>query len=86
MSLSLHTVLVELVELADDTGEPVGEATLAAALAVPSPELAGPLDSLAAFDLVAETGEGYRPTVTARELLAADIELDDALVLDTVEG
>jgi len=82
MTLSLHTVLVELVELAE-ADQPVSEATLAESLAVPETEIADALDSLREFELVAETAEGHRPTVTAHELLEAGIALDDTLVMDT---
>jgi predicted transcriptional regulator len=85
MSLSMHTVLVELVDMAGEEDEPVGQPTLAASLSVPEAALTDPLDSLREFELVAASARGYRPTVTAHELLAAGIELDDALVMDTVE-
>lgn len=86
MSVSMHAVLVELVELSGETDEPVSQSALAASLAVSEESLAESLDSLQQFELVAPSGDGYRPTVTARELLAADIQLDDTLVLDIVDS
>lgn len=85
MSLSTHTVLVAAVDQAEKSGEPVSERALAESLAVRPPALSDRLDSLCAFDLLVETDRGYRPAITAHELLAADIDLEDALVLDVVE-
>lgn len=84
MSPSPHTVLVAVVSIYGDSGDPVTAGTLADSLQVPEQALAEPLDTLCEFDLLAGTGDGYRPTVTARELLALDVELDDVLVLDLV--
>lgn len=85
MSVSTHTVLVTLVEMTGETDEAVPQATLAASLALPESTLAESLESLQQFELVTSTEDGYRPTVTAHELLAADIELGDTLVVDVVE-
>jgi predicted transcriptional regulator len=41
------------------------------------------LDSLESQCLLATVGSGYRPTVTARELLELDVDDDTFLVLDT---
>ena len=85
MSPSPHAVLVETVTLAEEAGEPVSSARLAESLDVPEPALADPLDSLCEYELLAATGDGYRPTVTAHELLALDVELDDTLVVYLVD-
>jgi len=85
MHPSPHTVLVETVSLAEESESAVTPARLAASLDVPESTLADPLDSLCACDLLAVTDEGYRPTVTAHELLALDVEVDDVLVLDPVD-
>jgi len=85
MSLSPHTVLVEVVDQYEQSEEPVTARTVAESQAVPEETLSNTLESLCEFELLELTEEGYRPTVTARELLALDIELDDVLVLDLVE-
>ena len=83
MSPSIHTVLVELVE-ETPTGDAVSEQRLAESLAVPETALDPPLEKLRKCELIAATEEGYRPTPTAREVLALDVDLDDILVLDVV--
>lgn len=85
MSLSSHTVLVEIVREVDTSGEPVPTDRLAESLTVAEPTLAETLASLQECELVKATDSGYRPTVTARELLALDIDLDDVLVVDVLE-
>ncbi len=85
MAPSPHTVLVEVVDCHRTSDEPVSARAVADSLGVPESALAGPLDSLCEFDLLARTETGYRPTVTAEELLALDIELDDTVVLDVVD-
>jgi len=85
MPPSMHTVLVEAVDRADASGDPVTAQAIADSLAVPESELSGSLASLCQFELLEATDRGYRPTVTGRELLAADIRLDDAVVLEFVE-
>lgn len=40
-------------------------------------------DHLASNHLLTTMGDGYRPTVTARELLALEVDDDSLLVLDT---
>jgi predicted transcriptional regulator len=85
MSPRTHTVLVETVDQYDETGEPVPAASIAASLDVPETALDPALESLQACELLAGTDRGYRPTVTARELLALDVDPDHVLVLDLVE-
>jgi len=84
-SPSAHTVLVAVVDCYEGFGDPVTAQRVADSLGVSTAALSEPLESLRAFELVARTDGGYRPTVTARELLALDVELDDAVVLDLVE-
>lgn len=85
MSLSPHTVLVTVVDHYEESDAPVTARAVAESQAAPAAELSRSLDSLCEFELLESTEDGYRPTVTARELLALDIELDDALVVDVVE-
>jgi DNA-binding IclR family transcriptional regulator len=85
MSPSPHVVLESVVEAAEATDSPVSVASLADQLDVPEPTLSEPLARLCACELLEATEAGYRPTVTAHELLAAGIELDDIVVFDVVE-
>lgn len=85
MNPSMHTVLVEVVSRAQECGDPVSERALADSLGVPEATLADPLDTLCELELVEPTDGGYRPTVTAHELLALDVDFDDVLVLDIVD-
>lgn len=85
MSPSTHAVLVAIVEESRRTGDPVPAGRVAETLGVSEAALAGALDSLRECELVEATGDGYRPTVTARELLELDVAFDDVLVLDFVE-
>ena len=85
MPPSMHTVLVEAVDRADASGGPVTAQAIADSLAVPESALSGPLATLCQYELLEATDRGYRPTITGRELLAADIELDDTVVLEFVD-
>lgn len=85
MSLSAHTVLLGVVEAAEVSGEPVPKRELADALDVSKGALSEPLYALRECELLEATDEGYRPTVTAHELLALDIDPGDVLVVDVVE-
>jgi len=85
MSLSTHTVLVEIVDQYEESEEPVTARAVAESQDVSREVLTQSLESLCEFELLKPTERGYRPTVTAKELLALDIELDDAVVLDLVE-
>ena len=85
MTLPPHTVLVEVVDRYQESEEPVTAETVAESLNVPEERLSSSLESLREFELLVQTNDGYRPTVTAQELLALDVELDDVLVLDLVE-
>jgi RIO-like serine/threonine protein kinase len=85
MSPSTHAVLVEVVTLCRESGQPVSAATVADSLDVPESEVAGPLDSLCEFEFLEPTDRGYRQTVTGEELLALEVEIDDVVVCDVVE-
>jgi predicted transcriptional regulator len=85
MSPPPHAVLSAVVDAYRASGDPVAAATVADALDVPEPAIAEPLTSLCDCELLARTDGGYRPTITARELLALDIDPEDVLVLDVVE-
>lgn len=86
MTLSTHTLLAEIADRYDRTGEPVADRELRESLDVSGGALEESLASLCEFELLERTGRGYRPTVTGRELLALDVELEDVLVLDLVDA
>lgn len=85
MSPSSHTVLVAVVDHYRKSNEPVTARSIAESEGIPEEALTQPLESLCEFELLEPTERGYRPTVTAREFLALDIEPEDVLVLDLVE-
>jgi len=86
MSLSPHTVLVTLRDRYDATEEPVAAGTLAELCDQPPADVLPVLRSLCGTDFVVETDDGYRPTVTAREFLQLDVELEDVVAVDLVDG
>jgi Mn-dependent DtxR family transcriptional regulator len=85
MSVHPHTVLVAVVAIADADGEPVATERLAASLGVSLAALTGALESLCDLALLEATGAGYRPTVTAQELLALELPPEAVLVVDPVD-
>jgi predicted transcriptional regulator len=85
MSVHPHTVLVAVVAIADADGEPVATERLAASLAVSPATLSEPLESLCALALLEATAGGYRPTVTAHELLALELPPEAVLVVNPVD-
>jgi predicted transcriptional regulator len=85
MSPSPHTVLVSIVDRTEETGEPVTVRELATVVGASEAVLEGPIAALRECDLLETTAEGYRPTVTAHELLALDVDFEDVLVVDIVE-
>jgi predicted transcriptional regulator len=86
MTTSTHAVLVSLVERYDETGGPVTPGALADSLDRTEADLRRTVGRFCEVELAAREGEGYRPTVTARELLDAGIHLDETVALDVVEG
>lgn len=85
MRPSTHAVLVSLVERYDETDCPVTPGALADSLDRTESDLHRTVERFCAVELAAREGAGYRPTVTARELLAAGIDLDGAIALEPVE-
>jgi len=85
MSVSSHTVLVTTCELYDDEGDPPTARTVATAMGRPPGTVRPVLRSLCRTEFLAETAAGYRPTITARELLDRGIHLDDVAAVDVVE-
>jgi predicted transcriptional regulator len=78
-------VLSAVVERYDRTGEPVSPSPVASALEREEESVASRLSQLVACELLAPTGDGYRPTVTGREFLELDVECGP-LIVDTDES
>jgi predicted transcriptional regulator len=85
MPVSEQSVLVAVVQRYDNTGEPLSTAAVAARTDGDDDAVAAALERLAASEFLVETATGYRPTVTAREFLALDIEVDDIVAVAVVE-
>jgi Holliday junction resolvasome RuvABC ATP-dependent DNA helicase subunit len=86
MTLSTHALLTEITDRYQQAGEPVAVQELCESLDVPESAIEDSLDSLCEFELLERTDSGCRPTVTARELLALEIDPDEVLVLDFVDA
>jgi predicted transcriptional regulator len=85
MEPSTHTVLKEVVDRNRESGEPVRSRAVAESLGVTESAVTEPLDTLCEFELLESSERGFRPTVTAQELLALDIDLEETVALDFVE-
>jgi len=84
MDPSSHAVLVEVVDRYDESERPISARTVADSLGAEEAAVSEQCESLCEFELLHPEATGYRPTVTARELLALDIHLGDAVALDVV--
>ena len=81
MTVPPHEILAFVVSTYDERREPLAPAAVADRFEL-SPETAAErLGRLADCALLAREDGGYRPTVTARELLALDID-DEFVVVD----
>lgn len=76
------TLLSDLVEAYDERERPVSAAALATAHEAEPAAIVECLDRLATCELVDATPAGYRPTVTARELLELDLDAGEFVVVD----
>jgi len=85
MDVSPHAVLIAICEKYDTVDEPVDPQQIATAVGTTPRQVRPILKSLRRTEFVAETAEGYRPTVTAREFLELEIKLFDVAVLEVVE-
>jgi len=85
MDVSPHTVLVTVRDEYDAVDKPVGPQQIAAAIGTTSNDIRPTLESLYRSEFLAKTGDGYRPTVTAREFLELDVELSDVAVVEIIE-
>ena len=73
-------VLETAVHRYDSTGQAVTPSAIEDSLTLPEADIAERLAKLADCELLVHTGEGYRPTVTAREFLALDIDCGPIIV------
>jgi predicted transcriptional regulator len=82
MTVTPHRLLEFVVETYDERNDPVLPADIAAQFDISTPEATRQFDRLHDCELVATEEDGYRPTVTARELLELDVD-DEFVVVDT---
>lgn len=85
MTVTHRSVLVRVVDLYRQAGSPQSSADIAVALDAPPGRVSTVLASLETYELVVDTGDGYRPTVTGQELLALDAFDDGNLIIDLRE-
>jgi predicted transcriptional regulator len=83
MTTSQMGLLSVLVSRYDKRNKPVTAAEVAAAADTETGSVQDIFTDLKSKYLVKSVNDGYRPTVTARELLALDIDDDAAVILDT---
>lgn len=82
MTRSRMQVLSETVRLYDERGEPITPTDLAATTELAPSTVRAYFDGFESKHLLKRAGDGYRPTVTARELLELDVADDVTLILD----
>lgn len=83
MEATNYRLLEAVVARYDDTNRPVSPDALDGA--IDGADVTDRLATLKRCGLLAAAGEGVRPTVTARELLALDIDDPEVLVVDADE-
>ncbi|MEF8813045.1 MAG: hypothetical protein V5A55_04420 [Halovenus sp.] len=83
MTVSEMQVLSETVTLYETQGGPVTPAGLAAEMEAETETIRTCFDDFESNYLLKQTEGGYRPTVTAHELLELDLEHGDLVILDT---
>lgn len=79
---SRRRLLEHVVAAYDRDERPVSPEELAAVLGVDADRVRDCLAEFQTCALVVAVEEGYRPTTTARELLALDLDSDDLLIVD----
>jgi predicted transcriptional regulator len=85
MDESSYRLLEQVVAQYDETDGPVSPERLATAVDEDLASVGKRLVRLERCELLATVDGGVRPTVTARELLALDIDDPSVLVIDTGE-
>jgi DNA-binding IclR family transcriptional regulator len=81
MTVSPHEILAFAVRVYDEREEPLTPSAVADRFGLTAETATERLDRLADCELLAPESDGFRPTVTARELLALDID-DEFVVVD----
>lgn len=82
MSSNLDPVILDdLVRRYDDDEQPLRPEELTDELDADREDIADCLEELEANDLLASLEDGYRPTVTVRELLELDIDFEETFVV-----
>jgi len=79
-------LLREVVDRYDETGQPLPPSAVVDPIDADVARVESCLERFESNHLVARVDDGFRPTITARELLELDIDLDEdsLLILDTV--
>ena len=85
MTPSPHRLLEYVVDTYDDLGRPLTPADVATQFGMTREKADECFDRLVECELLARADEGYRPTITARELLELDID-DEFVVVDADLG
>lgn len=81
MTVPPHEILAFAVRAYDERGELLTSSAVADRFGLTTETATERLDRLADCALLARESDGYRPTVTARELLELDID-DEFVVVD----
>jgi predicted transcriptional regulator len=74
-------LLERIVERYDEGRQPVTPAALSDVLDADATTIEACIDDLVANEMLAPVDDGYRPTITARELLDLDIDLEGSLIV-----
>ena len=83
MTTSQMRVLSRFVSRYDEREKPVTPAEMATMVDANAEMIQQFFEDFESKHLLKPVGNGYRPTVTARELLALDIDDDALVILDT---
>ncbi len=78
-----YQLLQAVVARYEDDERPVTPEELTGAVDCNASTVTEKLATLEECDLLVVAGDGYRPTVTAHELLALDIENPELIIVDT---
>lgn len=87
MSSRRRRLLEALVDLHQETGQPVSQSRLARRAGIDLDAVRSHLESFEAAELVRPVPgtDGYAPTVTAREFLELDLDGDTFVVVEPVD-
>jgi len=85
MAITLHDVLVTAAEEYGAQSEPLCAETIACSLGTSASQICPMVDALCEIEFLEATDDGYRLTVTGREFLELDIDIEDIAVVDIVD-